>query len=63
MTVSELEDLFEEIKQVPCGDSWIEVFGKEYITDVAYAFDGMEIFLDAVRRRFGNEQDMERRQG
>lgn len=40
----------EEIQNAPCGDSWIEVRGKRYETDIGYAMEGMEILADVYEK-------------
>lgn len=55
--MKELEDLYKEMRQADGGDTWLCFDGNEYSTDTGYAFEGIEIFLDAVRRRYGRKDD------
>lgn len=45
-----LRQAVEEIRSAPCGDSWIEVRGKRYETDIGYAMEGMEILVDVCEK-------------
>lgn len=47
-----LDDLYGEILDCPGGESYIVIDGKKYNSDIGYALEGMEIFLDVVKRRF-----------
>ena len=44
------------------GESWLRIDGKEYNTDVGYALEGMEIFVEVLKKRLtendkrGNEE-------
>lgn len=44
-----LKRAIEEIRDAPCGDSWIEVRGVTYQTDVGYAMEGIDILLNVYR--------------
>ena len=45
-----LMQAIEEIQNAPCGDSWIEIRGVTYETDVGYAMDGIRILVDVCEK-------------
>ena len=51
ITVQELEDLYDEICKSPGGESWFEIDGIEYRTDVGYALEGIGYFIEIIKRR------------
>ena len=52
------EEAIELMKNSPQGESWIEVKGKIYETDMGYALEGISI-LEDIHRRMEESQEWE----
>lgn len=50
-TLDDLKALAEEIANAPYDERGLTIDGKSYKTDVGYAFDGINMFLDILERR------------
>ena len=54
ITLDELKKLFDEIiNKKDSGQAHVTVDGIAYRTDIDYAFDGIEMFIDIIDRRCG----------
>ena len=52
-----LREAYNELNEMPCGESWIEVDGEMKRTDVGYAFEGIKIFLDYCMKKWEGRGD------
>lgn len=52
-----LDNAYEDFGKLKAGDSYIIINGKEHTTDVAYAMDGIELFIDFITGREQEEEE------
>ncbi len=46
-----LEKTYIDFCECDGGEGWLKIDGKEYITDVGYAMDGIRIFMKVFKKR------------
>lgn len=54
-----LDKTYYDFCKCPGGESWFELDGETYSTDVGYALEGMEIFIHVLKRRMAESEDKE----
>jgi len=46
-----LEKTYADFCNCEGGEGWLRIDGKEYSTDVGYAIEGLNIFMEVFKRR------------
>ena len=46
-----LEKTYNDFCNCGGGEGWLEIDGKEYVTDAGYAIEGVKIFMEIFKRR------------
>lgn len=57
-TINIIDKTFIDFHECEGGDSWMYIDGEKYYTDVGYAFEGMEIFVEVLKKRLEENEDM-----
>lgn len=52
-----LEKTYNDFCNCDGGEGWLKIDGKEYVTDVGYAIDGVEIFMEILKRRLAESEE------
>lgn len=52
-----IDDTLKDLHECKGGESWLRIDGKEYYTDVCYAFEGMEIYAEVLKKRLTEKGD------
>ena len=51
-----IDKTYEDFKNAPGGESWCEIDGKEYSSDMGYAYEGIDMFVDVLKSRMTNKE-------
>lgn len=51
VSIDHLKELRNEIFKAPGGESYLVIDGETYRSDISYAFDGIDMFLDILEKR------------
>lgn len=51
-----LEKTYNDFCNCDGGEGWLKIDGKEYVTDVGYAIEGVEIFMEILKRRLAESE-------
>lgn len=51
-----LEKTYNDFCNCEGGEGWLKIDNKEYVTDVGYAIDGVEIFMEILKRRLAESE-------
>lgn len=51
-----LEKTYADFCNCDGGEGWLKIDGKEYVTDVGYAIEGVEIFMEILKRRLAESE-------
>ena len=46
-----IDKTYEDFKNAPGGEGWCEIDGKEYQSDMGYALEGIDMFVDVLKSR------------
>lgn len=46
-----IDETIKDFHKCDGGESWLYIDGEKYYTDVGYAFEGMEIFVEVLKKR------------
>lgn len=52
-----LEKTYNDFCNCDGGEGWLKIDGKEYVTDVGYAIEGVEIFMEIFKRRLAESEE------
>ena len=52
-----LEKTYADFCNSEGGEGWLKIDGKEYSTDVGYAIEGLDIFMEVFKRRLAETED------
>lgn len=52
-----LEKTYNDFCNCDGGEGWLKIDGKEYVTDVGYAIEGVEIFMEILKRRLAESEE------
>ena len=55
VTLSDVEAVYRKLQSAPGGDSWLEVDGYRFYSDMGYAFDGIDIYHKFLLQLFGED--------
>ena len=55
ITLEDVEAVYKKLMEAPCGDSWTEVDGYSFSTDMGYAEDGYQIYHKFLLRLFDKD--------
>ena len=55
ITLSDVEAVYRKLESAPGGDSWLEVDGCRFSSDMGYAFDGIDIYHKFLLQLFGED--------
>lgn len=53
-----LEKTYADFCECEGGEGWLKIDGKEYSTDVGYAIDGMRIFMEVLKQRLAESEEI-----
>ena len=51
-----IDKAFDELNRCQCGSSYIIINGEEYRTDIGYAFEGIELFMNYIKGTLSKEK-------
>jgi hypothetical protein len=51
-----LDKTYNDFCNCDGGEGWLEIDGKEYVTDAGYAIKGVEIFMEIFKRRLAESE-------
>lgn len=54
-----LDKTFDDFCNCTGGEGWLKIDGKEYSTDVGYAIEGINIFMEVFKQRLAESEDEE----
>lgn len=46
-----IDKTIKDFHECEGGESWLYIDGEKYYTDVGYAFEGIEIFVEVLKKR------------
>ena len=46
-----IDKTYEDFNNAPGGETWCKIDGKEYYSDMGYAFEGISMFVDVLKSR------------
>lgn len=52
-----LDKAYDELDNCDCGSSYIVIDGKMYFTDMGYAFEGIKLFINYLKKRWGENEN------
>ena len=55
ITLSDVEAVYRKLQLAPGGDSWLEVDGYRFSSDMGYAFDGIDIYHKFLLQLFDED--------
>lgn len=55
ITLSDVEAVYRELQLAPGGNSWLEVDGYRFDSDMGYAFDGIDIYHKFLLQLFDED--------
>lgn len=55
ITRSDVEAVYRKLKSAPGGNSWLEVDGHRFDSDMGYAFDGIDIYHKFLMQLFDED--------
>ena len=55
ITLEDVEAVYKKLMEAPCGNSWSEVDGYSFSTDMGYAEDGYQIYHKFLLQLFGKD--------
>lgn len=50
-----IDKAFDDLNKCQCGSSYIIIDGETYRIDTGYAFEGIELFIDYLKKRGGKK--------
>jgi hypothetical protein len=51
-----IDKAFDDLGKCKCGSSYIIIDGEEYRTDIGYAFEGIELFMNYIKGTLSKEK-------
>lgn len=57
ITLEDVEAIYRKLQEAPGGDTWLEVDGYRFCSDMGYAFDGIDIYHKFLLQLFGKDLD------
>jgi hypothetical protein len=51
-----IDKVFDDFNKCKCGSSYIVIDGEEYRTDIGYAFEGIELFMNYIKGTLSKEK-------
>lgn len=51
-----LDKAYDELDNCDYGNSYIIIDGETYRTDIGYAFEGIELFINYLKKRWGKNE-------
>lgn len=55
ITLSDVEAVYRKLRSAPGGNSWLEVDGYLFSSDMGYAFDGIDIYHKFLLQLFNKD--------
>lgn len=52
-----IDNTLKDFYECDGGESWLRIDGEEYTTDVGYALEGMEIFVEVLKKRLTESEE------
>ncbi len=56
-TIKIINKTVKDFYECEGGESWLYIDGEKYFTDVGYAFEGMEIFVEVLKKRLTESEE------